>query len=153
VRGRSSMPTAAYVHFWQHWEKPTWRGLRGIPVSARCCTWKWSGYPRQPYNLWYIGTWTKYLYLMSSLLVFNRVYWLEIQSVMLVFSTPLVNYRLSNLLTGSPTPPPPSCVNKYSAGIYWPSFRENKLFFRENWVYKFMHGVCIHVVCNRGWRG
>jgi hypothetical protein len=29
---------------------------------------------------------------MSPLLVFNRVYRLEIQSVMLVFSTPLVNY-------------------------------------------------------------
>jgi hypothetical protein len=28
---------------------------------------------------------------MSSLLVFNRVYRLDIQSVMLVFSTPLVN--------------------------------------------------------------
>jgi hypothetical protein len=28
---------------------------------------------------------------MSSLLVFNRVFRLEIQSVMLVFSTPLVN--------------------------------------------------------------
>jgi hypothetical protein len=29
------------------------------------------------------------------------------QSVMLVFSTPLVNLRPSSLLTGSPTPPPP----------------------------------------------
>ncbi len=37
---------------------------------------------------------------MSSLLVFNRVYRLEIQSVMLVYSTPLVNQRPSNLLTG-----------------------------------------------------
>jgi hypothetical protein len=35
----------------------------------------------------------------------NRVYRLEIQSVMLVFSTPLVNYRPSNLLPGSPPPP------------------------------------------------
>jgi hypothetical protein len=35
---------------------------------------------------------------MSSLLVFTRVCRLEIQSVMLVFSTPLVNYRPSNLL-------------------------------------------------------
>jgi hypothetical protein len=32
---------------------------------------------------------------MSSLLVFNRVYRLEIQSVMLVFSTPLVQYGSS----------------------------------------------------------
>jgi hypothetical protein len=55
---------------------------------------------------------------MSSLLVFDRVYRLEIQSVMLVFSTPLVNYNA--LLTFSlvhltPTPPPPSShpgVNK-----------------------------------------
>ncbi len=34
---------------------------------------------------------------MSSLLVFNRVYRLEIQSVMLVFSTPLFNQRSTNL--------------------------------------------------------
>jgi hypothetical protein len=34
---------------------------------------------------------------MSSLLVFNRVYRLELQSVVLVFSTPLVNYRSAPL--------------------------------------------------------
>ncbi len=34
---------------------------------------------------------------MSSLLVFNRVYRLDIQSVMLVFSTDFVNYCPSNL--------------------------------------------------------
>jgi hypothetical protein len=34
----------------------------------------------------------------------NRVYRLEIQSVMFVFSTPLVNERPSNLLTGSTIP-------------------------------------------------
>jgi hypothetical protein len=39
---------------------------------------------------------------MLSLLVFNRVYILEIQTFMLVFSTPLVKYCLSNLLIGSP---------------------------------------------------
>ncbi len=56
---------------------------------------------------------------MSSLLVFNRVYRLEIQSVMLVFSTPLVNKRPSNLLTGSPTPLPTlPCVNKYTVYTY-----------------------------------
>jgi hypothetical protein len=55
---------------------------------------------------------------MSPLLVFNRVYRIEIQSAMLVFSTPLVNYPLSKLLTGSPpTPPPLPCVNKYR-GMY-----------------------------------
>jgi hypothetical protein len=65
---------------------------------------------------------------MSSLLVFNRVYRLEIQSVMLVFSAPLVNYRPSNLLSGSPTPSPPlPCVNKC----------------RE----------CIHTMCTRGGGG
>ncbi len=32
---------------------------------------------------------------MSSLLVFDKVYGLEIQSVMLVFSIPLVNYLLN----------------------------------------------------------
>ncbi len=43
---------------------------------------------------------------MSSLLVFNRVYKLEIQSVMLVFSTPLVNCCPSTFSLISPTPPP-----------------------------------------------
>ncbi len=38
--------------------------------------------------------------LMSSLLVFNRVYKLEIQSVMLAFSTGFVNYCLSYPLSG-----------------------------------------------------
>jgi hypothetical protein len=42
---------------------------------------------------------------MSSLLVFNRVYGLEMQSVMLVFSSRLVNYQPSTLLTGSTAPP------------------------------------------------
>jgi hypothetical protein len=39
---------------------------------------------------------------------------------MLEFSTPLVNYRPSNLLTGSSTPPPLSpflCVNKYTGTL------------------------------------
>jgi hypothetical protein len=44
---------------------------------------------------------------MSSLLVFNRVYRLEIQSVMLVISTQLCELLPPNLLSGS-TPPPPS---------------------------------------------
>jgi hypothetical protein len=52
----------------------------------------------------------------ASLLVFNRVYRLEMQSAMLVFSTPLVT---SAPLTFSlvDLPPPFPCVNKYS-GIY-----------------------------------
>jgi hypothetical protein len=45
---------------------------------------------------------------MSSLLVFSRVYRLEIQSVMFVLSTALVNsypiYLLSDLLHPSPLP-------------------------------------------------
>ena len=45
---------------------------------------------------------------MSSLLVFNRVYRLEIQSVMLVFSTTLVNCCPSNLLSELPQPSPTS---------------------------------------------
>jgi hypothetical protein len=65
---------------------------------------------------------------MSPLLVFNRVYRIEIQSVMLVFSTPLVNYRLSKLLTGSPPTPPPFPV----------------------WI---STGVCIYTVCNGGGGG
>ncbi len=43
---------------------------------------------------------------MSSLLVFNRVYRLEIQSVMLVFSTHLVNCCPSTFSLTSPNPPP-----------------------------------------------
>jgi hypothetical protein len=42
--------------------------------------------------------------------VFIRVYRLETQSVMLVFSTPLCELCPSNLLFGSPPPPPPPCV-------------------------------------------
>jgi hypothetical protein len=45
---------------------------------------------------------------MSSLLVFNIVYRLEIKSVMLVFSTPHVNCCPSTFSLTSPTPPPPS---------------------------------------------
>jgi hypothetical protein len=44
--------------------------------------------------------------LTSSLLVFNRVYRLEIQSVMLVFATPLGNCCPSTFSLTSPTPPP-----------------------------------------------
>jgi hypothetical protein len=56
---------------------------------------------------------------MSSLLVFKRDYKLEveIQSVMLVFSTPLVKDS-SNLLTGSPLPPLPYSVNKYRSNVF-----------------------------------
>ena len=69
--------------------------------------------------------------LMSSLLVFDRVYRLEIQSVMLVFSTPLVNLRLSNLLTGSP-PHPLLCENIGLCGEHlhlctWPDSEPTKL--------------------------
>ncbi len=60
----------------------------------------------------------------SSLLAFNRVYRLEIQSIMLVFSTPLVNHCPSNLLTGSA--PPPLLIRK---------------------------GLCIYTVCNGGGEG
>ncbi len=66
--------------------------------------------------------------LMSSLLVFNRDYRREIQSVMLVFSTPLVNHCLSNLLIGSPPPPFPFSVSIST-------------------------GLCIYTVCNRGGGG
>jgi hypothetical protein len=56
---------------------------------------------------------------MSSLLVFNRVYRLEIQSVIWVFSTGFVNYCPSNLLSGylSRLPPLPF-VNKYTIYTY-----------------------------------
>ncbi len=54
---------------------------------------------------------------MSSLLVFNRAYRQEMQSVVLLFSILLVNQRLSNLLTGSSTPLPPFPV-RISTGAY-----------------------------------
>jgi hypothetical protein len=48
---------------------------------------------------------------MSSLLVFNRDYRLEIQSVMWVFATGFMNYcPLTSSLVSSPPLP---CVNKY----------------------------------------
>ncbi len=51
---------------------------------------------------------------MSSLLVFNRVYRLEIQSVMLVFSTQLCEllYCSSSILSGS-SPPIPKVKVQY----------------------------------------
>jgi hypothetical protein len=48
---------------------------------------------------------------MSSSLVFNRVYRLEIQSDMLVFSTPLVNCCPYTFSLTYPTPPPLPKVN------------------------------------------
>jgi hypothetical protein len=55
---------------------------------------------------------------MSSLLVFNTVYRLEIQSVMLLFSTALVNKRPSTFSHVHFPPPPLPCVNKYSSIHY-----------------------------------
>jgi hypothetical protein len=56
---------------------------------------------------------------MSSLLVFNRVYRLEIQSVMFVFSTGFVNYCASNLFSWlAPPPPPLPWVNKHAIYTY-----------------------------------
>jgi hypothetical protein len=43
---------------------------------------------------------------MLSLLVFNRVYRLEVQPVMWFFRPSFVNYCNSNLLSGSPNPLP-----------------------------------------------
>jgi hypothetical protein len=53
---------------------------------------------------------------MSSLLVFNRVYILEIQSVMVGSYDPSCKLAPLYLLYSSPNhspPPPPPCVNKY----------------------------------------
>jgi hypothetical protein len=54
---------------------------------------------------------------MTSLLVFHRVYRLEIQSVILVFSTPFVNLRPPSTFSLFHQPPPPPhlpCANNYS---------------------------------------
>ncbi len=51
---------------------------------------------------------------MPSLLVFNRVYRLEIQTVLLVFSTGFVKHCPSNLLSGQLYPPSLPCVNTYT---------------------------------------
>ncbi len=54
---------------------------------------------------------------MSSLLLFNRVYRLEIQSVMLVFSTPFVNQRPSTFSpVHLPHPLPCTTPNKTQEG-------------------------------------
>ncbi len=56
---------------------------------------------------------------MPSLVLFYRVYQLEIQSVMLVFSTGFVNFCPSNLLSGQLSPPTPlPSVNKYTVYTY-----------------------------------
>ncbi len=68
-----------------------------------------------------LNPWTKYYkdtkLETSSLLEYNRVYRLEIQSVILVFSTGFVKQCPCNLLPGQlfPTTPPPfPCLNKYT---------------------------------------
>ncbi len=70
---------------------------------------------------------------MSSLLVFNRVYRLEIQSVMLVFSARFVNNCPCNLLSGY-LPPPPFPV--------WTSILYTRIHCVRGWG----HGV-------KGWEG
>jgi hypothetical protein len=64
---------------------------------------------------------------MSSLLVFNRVYRMEIQSAMLVFPTPLVNYSAPLTFSLVHLPPLPPSLCKYISTE-----------------------VCIHTVCNGG---
>jgi hypothetical protein len=72
--------------------------------------------------------WTSYLYRHQSKMssskilackgtlrqVFIRVYRLEVQLVMLVFSTQLCELLSFNLLSGLTLPPPFPCVNKYT---------------------------------------
>jgi hypothetical protein len=53
---------------------------------------------------------------MSSLLVFNRVYRLEIQPVMVVLSTCFVNLLLKPSLCLARPPLP--CVNKYTEPVF-----------------------------------
>jgi hypothetical protein len=55
---------------------------------------------------------------MSSLLVFDRVYRLEIQSVMLVFSTPLVYCCPSTFYLTFPPPPSQSKRTVYTDSVW-----------------------------------
>ena len=55
----------------------------------------------------------------SSLLAFNRVYRLEIESVMLVFGPRFVNYCASNLLSGSPPPSPSQSQSTVYTDSVW----------------------------------
>jgi hypothetical protein len=54
---------------------------------------------------------------LLSLLVFNKVYRLEIQSVMLVFSTQLCELLPLYLFSGSPSPPLPLSQSQHSVYI------------------------------------
>jgi hypothetical protein len=65
--------------------------------------------------------------------MFNRVYRLEIQSVMLVFSTPPVNCCSSTFSMTSPTPPPLPKVNvhvQYSVWLWGGGGRDVELYCR-----------------------
>jgi hypothetical protein len=66
---------------------------------------------------------------MSSLLLLNRVYKLEIQSVLLVFLTSFVNYCPSIFVSGK-LPPALPFVNKYTI-----------LYTRIQYVRGWEHGV------------
>jgi hypothetical protein len=55
---------------------------------------------------------------MSSLLVFNIVYRLDVQSVMLVFSTGFVKHCPTNLLPGKLSPPPPSQYESVYSSVH-----------------------------------
>jgi hypothetical protein len=75
---------------------------------------------------------------MSSSLVFNRVYRPEMQSVMLVFSTPLVNCCPFPFSLTSPTTPP------LSKSTPPPNKRPEKTTFRDWCLYSsFVHGSII----------
>jgi hypothetical protein len=67
---------------------------------------------------------------MSSLLMFKRVFRLEIQSFMLVISTPLVNCCPSTFSLTSPTTPPLPKVNVHTDSVWlWVVVQEfNTLF-------------------------
>ncbi len=70
---------------------------------------------------------------MSSFLVLNRVDRIEIQSVMLVFSTTLVNYCPSDFLTGLSPPLFPvrisSIYRSYTLFTIWPDSEPTKLLY------------------------
>jgi hypothetical protein len=71
---------------------------------------------------------------MSSLLVFHRIYRLEILSIMLVFSTALGNCCPSTFSLSSPTPPP------------FPKYSKHTVYTDSVWLWGALSCVVDHIL-------